>query len=228
MQTVPPLVGFNNNVRYHGRRFHIQTEDSGVNRPHIITHLFADGGHIIKTLRTDYSEYVSDPDRANVVHRLMREQHLAMALDLRDGRLDPTIDRLLAPAASAGEPAPARASGPSAAAAPAPVPASAAAEASSPEPAETAAPAGASAPERGPEPDATGAPAATDPRRRSGKPKPRPSLPQRKRSRPSVVLPNRPGGESIFGVAPQESLDDVILTYASTAKAVPSSRRGKP
>ena len=35
-----PLLGFNNNVRHKGRLFHIQTEDSGVRHPHVITHLF--------------------------------------------------------------------------------------------------------------------------------------------------------------------------------------------
>lgn len=97
----PTLVGFNNNVRYRGMRFHIQTEDSGIHRPHIITHLFADGGHVIKSLRTDYTEVVGHPERPALVHRMMREQHRAMALDLRDGKLDATIDRL-APAEAAG------------------------------------------------------------------------------------------------------------------------------
>ncbi|HVZ30772.1 MAG TPA: hypothetical protein VG963_00015 [Polyangiaceae bacterium] len=224
MQTSPPLVGFNNNVRYRGRRFHIQTEDSGVNRPHIITHLFADGGHIIKTLRTDYSEHVGSADRPQLVHRLMREQHLAMALDLRDGRLDPTIDRLLAAPASAVQapaPPPTSALPPAAAAGPD--------EATAPASSQTRAAAAATAsvtPDQ--TRDAEADPAReTEPRKRSAKPKARPSLPQRKRSRPSVVLPNRPSGESIFGAAPQESLDDVILTYASAAKAAPSSRRGK-
>jgi hypothetical protein len=90
----PTLTGFNNNVRYRGMRFHIQTEDSGITRPHITTQLFADGGYVIKSLRTDYREYVDHPERAVLVHRLMRDQHRAMALDLRDGKLDATIDRI--------------------------------------------------------------------------------------------------------------------------------------
>jgi hypothetical protein len=99
MNSSPPtLTGFNNNVRYRGMRFHIQTEDSGVSRPHITTHLFADGGHVIKSLRTDYAEYVDHPERVSVVQRLMREQHRAMALELRDGKLDATIDRIAPPA----------------------------------------------------------------------------------------------------------------------------------
>lgn len=68
----PPLVGFNNNFRYRGLSFHIQTEDPGVERPHIITHLFVDGGRVIKTLRNDYSEHVNDPNYRTVVQRMMR------------------------------------------------------------------------------------------------------------------------------------------------------------
>jgi len=109
MNSSPPtLTGFNNNVRYRGMRFHIQTEDSGVTRPHITTHLFADGGHVIKSLRTDYAQYVDHPERVSLVQRLMREQHRAMALELRDGKLDATIDRFgpPAPEAEESEPAP--------------------------------------------------------------------------------------------------------------------------
>src|SRR5262245_62797269 len=99
MNSSPPtLTGFNNNVRYRGMRFHIQTEDSGVSRPHITTHLFADGGYVIKSLRTDYAEFVDHPERVSVVQRMMREQHRAMALELRDGKLDATIDRMAPPA----------------------------------------------------------------------------------------------------------------------------------
>jgi hypothetical protein len=91
----PPLTGFNSNFRYRGMSFHIQTEDSGMARPHIITHLFADGGQVIKTLRVDYSQHVSGPDCRTVVQRMMRDQHRAMANDLRKGLVDAIIDRLV-------------------------------------------------------------------------------------------------------------------------------------
>jgi len=53
-----PLLGYNNNVRHKNRVFHIQTEDSGIKHPHIITHLFMDGGRILKSLKTSYAEHV--------------------------------------------------------------------------------------------------------------------------------------------------------------------------
>ena len=84
----PPLLGFNNNVRHRGRIFHIQTEDSGIKNPRIITHLFADGGRIIKTTRTEYTEHVSRPDMQPFVRGLMKEQHKGMFTALRMGDLD--------------------------------------------------------------------------------------------------------------------------------------------
>jgi hypothetical protein len=95
-------------VKHQGRVFHVQTEDSGVRRPHILTHLFVDGGHIIKSTRTDYSEHLGQPDMAAIVRRLMKEQHKAMFIALRDGQLDETIRDVLGPVApTPEEPAPA-------------------------------------------------------------------------------------------------------------------------
>ncbi len=87
----PPLLGYNNNVRHRGRIFHIQTEDSGMASPRIMTHLFADGGRIVKSTRTDYSEHLEREDMAVVVKNMMKEQHKAMFVALRSGELDELI-----------------------------------------------------------------------------------------------------------------------------------------
>jgi len=87
----PPLLGYNNNVRHRGQVFHIQTEDSGVNSPRIMTHLFADGGRIVKSTRTDYSEHLGSTGIVEIVKRLMKEQHKAMFVELRSGVLDQRI-----------------------------------------------------------------------------------------------------------------------------------------
>ena len=93
----PPLLGFNNNVRHRGRIFHIQTEDSGVKFPRIVTHLFADGGRIVKTTRTDYSAELEKPDMATVVRGMMKEQHKAMFAALRTGDMDPLLEQVCGP-----------------------------------------------------------------------------------------------------------------------------------
>ena len=93
----PPLLGFNNNVRHRGRIFHIQTEDSGIKNPRIVTHLFADGGRIIKTTRTEYAEHVSRPDMQPFVRGLMKEQHKGMFTALRMGELDQLLEDVCGP-----------------------------------------------------------------------------------------------------------------------------------
>lgn len=79
-----PLVGYNTNVRHKGKLYHIQTEDSGVSHPHIITHLFADGGRIVSSKKTNYAQHVGATNLHEVVKKLMQEQHKAMFIALRD------------------------------------------------------------------------------------------------------------------------------------------------
>ena len=52
MKVRSPVLGYNHNVRYAGRLWHVQTEDSGVQNPHLFTHLFHDGT-ILATKRLD-------------------------------------------------------------------------------------------------------------------------------------------------------------------------------
>lgn len=83
-----PLVGYNTNVRHHGKVFHIQTEDSGLAHGHIFTHLFADGGRIVATKKTTYAHHVGTERYPGVVKKLMQAQHKAMFIALRDGLFD--------------------------------------------------------------------------------------------------------------------------------------------
>ena len=87
-----PLVGYNNNVRHKGRLFHIQTEDFGVRYGHVISHVFADGGRILKSVKTSYSKYVDDDRMEEIVREMMRQQHKAMFIALRDGAFDSLTD----------------------------------------------------------------------------------------------------------------------------------------
>jgi hypothetical protein len=85
-------LGFNNNVKYKERTFHIQTEDSGLDKPHVITHLFADGGRVVKSHKRSYAEHVRRDDVAQHVRQLMKAQQFEMALALREGRFDAIIE----------------------------------------------------------------------------------------------------------------------------------------
>ena len=85
-------LGFNNNVKYKGKLYHVQTEDSGLGQPHIITHLFTDGGRIIKSHKRSYADSVQRDDVALFVRTLMKGQHMEMVQQLREGRFDPVIE----------------------------------------------------------------------------------------------------------------------------------------
>src|SRR5580698_4232800 len=87
-----PLLGYNNNVRHKNRVFHIQTEDSGVKHPHIITHLFMDGGRILKSIKRSYAEHVGADKMQDTVKQMMKEQHKAMFIALRDGQFDHLVE----------------------------------------------------------------------------------------------------------------------------------------
>jgi hypothetical protein len=84
-------MGFNNNIKFQERVFHVQTEDSGLDQPHVVTHLFADGGRIIKSHKRSYANEVRRSDVAEHVRSLMKSQHLEMVLMLREGRFNAVI-----------------------------------------------------------------------------------------------------------------------------------------
>ncbi|MEW5855424.1 MAG: hypothetical protein AB2A00_42015, partial [Myxococcota bacterium] len=85
-----PLMGYNHNIRHLGWEFHVQTEDSGEERPHIITHLFKSGS-ILATRKVVYDA----ADDEEKVRQLMKHQHKAVLIELRDGVLDAKIKEYL-------------------------------------------------------------------------------------------------------------------------------------
>ena len=90
-KTASPAVGFNDNVRRRNRNFHVQTEDSGVARPHIITHLFTDGGRIVKSVRQGYADIVEEEQLTRHVRERMKAQHVGMLEALKSGEFDALV-----------------------------------------------------------------------------------------------------------------------------------------
>ena len=81
------ITGFNHNIKHKGKLYHVQTEDSGVNNPHIITHLFV-GGNILASKKTSYADIVNAENLSAVVRELMEEQHKEMLRNLLNGIYD--------------------------------------------------------------------------------------------------------------------------------------------
>jgi hypothetical protein len=81
------VTGFNHNIKHKGKVYHVQTEDSGVNNPHIITHLFV-GGNILASKKTSYADILNAENLSEVVRELMEEQHKEMLRNLINGVYD--------------------------------------------------------------------------------------------------------------------------------------------
>lgn len=81
------IVGYNHNIRYKGEVFHVQTEDSGINTPHIITLLYR-GGNIIASKKTSYADIVKMGNLNQIVEELMKEQHKEMLRRLKSAEFD--------------------------------------------------------------------------------------------------------------------------------------------
>jgi hypothetical protein len=84
------VVGFNHNFRYKGELFHVQTEDSGLKSPHIITLLYR-GGTILASKKTSYADITKVDRLEQVVEELMKEQHREMLRRLKGGEFDEII-----------------------------------------------------------------------------------------------------------------------------------------
>ncbi|MEW5739784.1 MAG: hypothetical protein AB1938_12710 [Myxococcota bacterium] len=81
------VTGFNHNIKHKGKVYHVQTEDSGVANPHIITHLFV-GGNILATKKSSYADIVKSENLPELVRELMEEQHKEMLRNLINGSYD--------------------------------------------------------------------------------------------------------------------------------------------
>jgi hypothetical protein len=85
-----PLLGYNHNLQYKGRIYHVQTEDSGLKSPHVFTHLFHDG-IIVSSKKKDYKHLVEVEDSDEQVRKLMQELHKDMMKELMSGVHDDKI-----------------------------------------------------------------------------------------------------------------------------------------
>ncbi len=89
--TRSPLLGYNHNVKYGGHIFHVQTEDSGPQNPHIFTHLFFEGS-ILGSKRCQYDPVTSEDE----VRGLMQSQHKAILKELKQRSYDERITHFFA------------------------------------------------------------------------------------------------------------------------------------
>ena len=81
------LFGYNQNLIYNGKMYHIQTEDGGKSNPMVTTLLFL-GGSISYKRTASYADILESEEMENVVRETMSAQHKGVIKDLIDGALD--------------------------------------------------------------------------------------------------------------------------------------------
>jgi hypothetical protein len=83
------ITGFNTDVEYEARTFHVQTEDKGRANP-VVESLVYSGGEIVANRRASYAELARSTEYSEAeVLRRMEAQHQALIRDIRNGRFDP-------------------------------------------------------------------------------------------------------------------------------------------
>jgi len=92
-----PVLGYNHNLRYGGRTFHVQTEDSGTGYARLYTHLFYEGT-ILSSKKQEYDPAAPE----DAVRAAMQKLHKAMIRELTHREHDARISAFFI---ARGEPA---------------------------------------------------------------------------------------------------------------------------
>ncbi len=83
-------LGYNHNINYKQQTFHVQTEDSGLKNPHIVTLLYKDGV-ILGSQKINYKDALQVDQLDGLVEDLMKAQHKRMMYRLKNGEFDDRI-----------------------------------------------------------------------------------------------------------------------------------------
>jgi len=89
-----PQLGYNHNIPHRGRLYHVQTEDSGLAKSHIFTHVFYDGT-IVASNKVDYKLKLESENLDAVIIGLMQDSHKSMIRQLRSGTFDEKIVKFI-------------------------------------------------------------------------------------------------------------------------------------
>jgi len=80
-------LGINENILYKGKMYHIQTEDSGLKNPFIVTNIFI-AGVIVANEKLSYADIVKSDCVDEVVKELLKDQHKKMVEKLKKGEFE--------------------------------------------------------------------------------------------------------------------------------------------
>ena len=81
------ITGFNTDVEFQGKVYHVQTEDKGLARPIVMT-LVYDRGTILASKRTPYDDLVASGMDEDVLAERLQKQHRTICAAIRAGRIE--------------------------------------------------------------------------------------------------------------------------------------------
>jgi hypothetical protein len=90
------ITGYNTDVRYKERVFHVQTEDKGLNNPFIESVVYF-GGQVMAAKRATYSDLLQQGQGNDAIASRMDNQHRMMIAAIRTGKLDAKLRDVIGP-----------------------------------------------------------------------------------------------------------------------------------
>jgi hypothetical protein len=79
------ITGYNQDVVYKGKVYHVQTEDRGDTNPVIETLIYA-GGEILSSLKTPYKDLLAKGGQEADISALLEKQHRKVVVDIKLGK----------------------------------------------------------------------------------------------------------------------------------------------
>jgi hypothetical protein len=84
------ITGFNTDVRYEGRVYHVQTEDRGQDNPFLESLVYI-GGTVVAKKSTPYSNQLSNGATEEMIASLLKRQHQVIIAAIKAGRIEDLI-----------------------------------------------------------------------------------------------------------------------------------------
>jgi hypothetical protein len=83
MAFTSPIAGLNDNIEFMGRNLHVQTENSGFPKTHILTQVFC-RGRVVFSRKSEYPPGISECGNLDKMRELMHSQHVQIIQELRN------------------------------------------------------------------------------------------------------------------------------------------------
>lgn len=87
------ITGFNTDVEYNKKIYHVQTEDKGLENPYIESLIYV-GGAIIFSKRTSYAEKLATGISEKEIRALMENQHKTIIAAIKRGRFENYLSKV--------------------------------------------------------------------------------------------------------------------------------------